>query len=307
MDDTTGLTGGGGTGKRVMLPAWFVKHRRAGFAILMNVCITILALACAVHAKKENGLIGAQKESVGAYVFALIVSLITLPIEWAVDRRNPEMTKDLRFDLAGALIALAIIRLESTRQVGGYSLEGTSCRGMYFETENTHFQVAIDLFFFVSFLGAKLVGRTGSRELAMLVMADIVDFIELTFSMANFTSTSADGVTVVSCNIANKISGSTCNAVVAFTFIFALVTLLLQRAEGPGQKALNALVQGLFVHIPLIAIRLAIPLSESNQTSFNLIFIVKNIVELVACIMDFLDAGSEVRNGGGSGDYDNLN
>ena len=84
-----------------------------------------------------------------------------------MDRRNPEMTKDLRFDLAGALIALAIIRLESTRQVGGYSLEGTSCRGMYFETENTHFQVAIDLFFFVSFLGAKLVGRTGSRELCV--------------------------------------------------------------------------------------------------------------------------------------------
>ena len=137
----------------------------------------------------------------------------------------------------------------------------------------------------------------------MLVMADIVDFIELTFSMANF-QISQEGV--ISCNIANKISGSTCNAIAAFTFIFALVTLLLQRAEGPGQKALNSLVQGLFVHIPLIAIRLAIPLSESNQTSFNLIFIVKNIVELVACIMDFLDAGSEVRNGGGSGDYDNL-
>ena len=137
---------------------------------------------------------------------------------------------------------------------------------------------------------------------AMLVMADIVDFIELTFSMASITS--VDGA--VSCTVAIK--GSTCNAIVAFTFIFALVTLLLQRAEGAGQKALNALVQGVCVHIPLIAIRLAIPLSESNQTSFNLIFIVKNVVELVACIMDFLDAGSEARNGDGGGtDYDNLN
>ena len=108
---------------------------------------------------------GAAKESVGAYVFALLVSLITLPIEWAVDRRDKEMTKDLRFDLAGALIALAIIRLESTRQVGYSKLEPVACRGMYFETENTHFQVAIDVFFFIAFLGAKLVGRTGSREL----------------------------------------------------------------------------------------------------------------------------------------------
>jgi len=299
MDDSTALTSGTMSGKRVMLPAWFVKHRRAGFAILINVCITVLALACAIHAKKNNGEMGAAKESVGAYVFALLVSLITLPIEWAVDRRDKEMTKDLRFDLAGALIALAIIRLESTRQSGTIT---DTCRGMYFETDHTHFQVAIDVFFFIAFLGAKLVGRTGSRELAMLVMADIVDFIELTFSMASITS--VDGA--VSCTVAIK--GSTCNAIVAFTFIFALVTLLLQRAEGAGQKALNALVQGVFVHIPLIAIRLAIPLSESNQTSFNLIFIVKNVVELVACIMDFLDAGSEARNGDGGGtDYDNLN
>lgn len=109
---------------------------------------------------------GAPKESVGAYVFALLVSLITLPIEWAVDRRDKEMTKDLRFDLAGALIALAIIRLESTRQVGYSPIEpGVACRGMYFETDHTHFQVAIDVFFFIAFLGAKLVGRTGSREL----------------------------------------------------------------------------------------------------------------------------------------------
>lgn len=89
------------------------------------------------------------------------------------------MTKDLRFDLAGALIALAIIRLESTRQIGGYSLEGTPCRGMYFETENTHFQVAIDVFFFISFLGAKLVGRTGSRELYVIYQA----FVWFLFSL----------------------------------------------------------------------------------------------------------------------------
>jgi hypothetical protein len=295
-----------GGGKRVMMPEWFVKHRRAGFAIGINVCITILALACAVHAKKNNKTeLGGQHEATGAYVFAMIVSVITLPIEWAVDRRNPEMTKDLRFDLAGALIALAIIRLESTRQIGGYSIQGTKCRGMYFETENTHFQVAIDVFFFIAFLGAKLVGRTGSRELAMLVMADIVDFIELTFAMTSFTGVKGDAADPVLCNVAIK--GPTCNAIVAFTFIFALVTLLLQRAEGPGQKALNALVQGIFVHVPLIAIRLAIPISQSNQTSFNLVFILKNVAELVTCVMDFLDAGSEVRNGGGSGGYDNLN
>ena len=44
-------------------------------------------------------------------------------------------------------------------------------------------QIAIDLFFFIIFLGAKLVGRSGTREVAMMVMADIVDLIELTFSM----------------------------------------------------------------------------------------------------------------------------
>ena len=41
-------------------------------------------------------------------------------------------------------------------------------------------QIAMDLYFFCVFLGAKMVGRNGSRDLALLVMADIVDFIELT-------------------------------------------------------------------------------------------------------------------------------
>ena len=39
-------------------------------------------------------------------------------------------------------------------------------------------------FFFrlaLSLLQAKLVGRSGSREVALLIMADIVDFVELTF------------------------------------------------------------------------------------------------------------------------------
>jgi hypothetical protein len=275
-----------------------------------------LSLACAVHAKAHNKASkGTENEDlthevVGAYVLAMLICIVTLPIEWAVDRRNPEMTKDLRFDLAGALIALAIIRVESTRQSkpnGGTTGLGGPIRGLYFESniddenaknDTTHYQVAIDVFFFVGFLGAKLVGRTGTRELALLVMADIVDFIELTFAMASFDG---DGVGTL------VIAVSTCNAIVAFTFIFALVTLLLQRAEGPGQKALNALVQALLVHLPIIAIRMAIPISHNFETSFNLVFIFKNIVELIACIMDFLDAGSEVRNGGSAGSYDNLN
>ena len=131
---------------------------------------------------------------------------------------------------------------------------------------------------------------------------------------------------------------STRNAIVAFTFIFTLVTLLLQRAEGksgaafdvqaaapltracvaacccvaegwltaishccalvgPGQKALNALVQGLFVHLPIIIIRLSIPINEGGWPSFNAVFIAKNVVELFGCVYDFLEAGSQVKAG----------
>ena len=68
----------------------------------------------------------------------------------------------------------------------------------------------------------------------------------------------------------------------------------LLRDTGPGQKALNALVQGMFVHFPIICIRLAIPINEGGMPSFNAVFIVKNIVELISCAMDFLEAGSEV-------------
>ena len=37
------------------------------------------------------------------------------PRQLAVERRNKEITKDLRFDLAGAMIAYGIIRIEATR------------------------------------------------------------------------------------------------------------------------------------------------------------------------------------------------
>ena len=184
-----------------------------------------------------------------AYLLALFIALISLPIEWAVDRRSPELTKDLRFDLAGAMVALAIIRLEATRTIDN----------IYF-TSGVGLQIAIDMYFFVIFLGAKLVGRNGSREVALLVMADIVDFIELTYSMQGCGNTEP-------C-VWKSPAKSTKNAIVAFSFIFALVTLLLQRAEGPGQKALNALVQAIFVNFPIICIRLAIPLNEAGAIKF---------------------------------------
>jgi hypothetical protein len=302
-----------------MMPPWFIKHRRAVFSVLANVTVVILAIVCAhfgnVH--KDDG-----HQHWGAYLLAMIIALAALPIEWAVDRRNPELTKDLRFDLAGAIIALAIIRIEATRLPDAYDCSagegGRPCSSeipwkqcctdgqIYFKVDangNTKYrglQIGIDLIFFLVFLGAKLVGRHGSRELAMLVMADIVDFIELTFSMVQTIRDPSDGgqgfVLKLGC------APATSDAIVAFTFIFALVTLLLQRAEGPGQKALNALVQGLAVHLPIICIRLAIPLNEGNAPSFNVVFIVKNIVELVGCGMDFLDAGSEVRATGSSYD-----
>jgi len=189
-----------------------------------------------------------------------------------------------RFDLAGAMIALAIMRLEATRNYDN----------IYFKNQGTY-GVAFDLFFFCIFLGAKLVGRSGSREVALLIMADIVDFVELTFTIQFSQAVNADGTQVWQC------PESLQNAIIAFTFIFALVTLLLQRAEGPGQKALNALVQGIFVHLPIICIRMAIPITIEGAPSFNVIFIVKNVVELGACVLDFLEAGSEVKAGGAPG------
>lgn len=47
-----------------------------------------------------------------------------------------------------------------------------------------------------SVLQAKLVGRTGSREIGMLIMADIVDFIELTFAMRGHGCNSCNNVTL---------------------------------------------------------------------------------------------------------------
>lgn len=266
-DEGQSLTTGDVAARPQMLPAWFIGNRRMAFSIASNVAVCVLAAACAHNGRQEG-------ENWVAYLLALFVALITLPIEWAVDRRNPELTKDLRFDLAGAMIALAIIRLEATRHTDQ----------VYF-AKQTSFGVMIDLFFFCIFLGAKLVGRNGSREVALLIMADIVDFVELTF-MINATPNGASSWTCPT---------PTRDAIVAFTFIFALVTLLLQRAEGPGQKALNALVQGVFVHLPIICIRLAIPIAVEGMPSFNVIFIVKNIVELCSCVLDFLEAGAASR------------
>lgn len=202
----------------------------------------------------------------------MIITLVSIPVELVVERRNKDLTKDLRFDLSCALIAYGVIRIEATRNKDQ----------IYFAKRG--FQISMDLFFFFAFLGAKMVGRRGSREVAMLVMADIVDFIELTFSITGD-------------QLENTPSSPTIDAIVCFTFVFILVTLLIQRAETPGQKALNALVQGLLVHLPIIFIRCFIGLNESNMPSFNLIFIAKNVIELLANVMDFLEAGSSATRG----------
>lgn len=49
--------------------------------------------------------------------------------------------------------------------------------------------------------------------------------------------------------------------------------------------------------------RAAIPLNLEGMVSFNLVFIAKNVVELLGCAMDFAEAGSSALNGGG---YQNL-
>ena len=57
----------------------------------------------------------------------------------------------------------------------------------------------------------------------MLVMADIVDYVELTFSIKGDTYVQTP-------------SSATVGAIVFFTFVFILVTLVIHRAETPGQK-----------------------------------------------------------------------
>lgn len=57
----------------------------------------------------------------------------------------------------------------------------------------------------------------------MLVMADIVDYVELTFSIKGDS-------------YVKNPSPATVGAIVFFTFVFILVTLLIHRAETPGQK-----------------------------------------------------------------------
>lgn len=231
------------------------------------VCLFTLGIAAAAmdygHSNNENII---------AYIIAFLITVVAIPVELAVERRNKEITKNLRFDLAGAMIAYGIIRIEATRNKDQ----------IYFKHDS--FQIMMDLFFFFSFLGAKMVGRTGSREVAMLVMADIVDYVELTFSIKGDTYVQTP-------------SSATVGAIVFFTFVFILVTLVIHRAETPGQKALNALVQGGLVHLPIIFIRCFIGVNEQNMPSFNIIFIAKNIVELLSCVMDFLEAGSSATRG----------
>jgi len=249
-----------------ILPDWVLKWRRPVFSYVVSTMTMGLAIA-AIEIGHRNG------DNIIAYIIAFLITLISIPLECAVDRRNPELTKDLRFDLAGALISYGIIRMEATRR-------GT---GIYFSL--TSLQIFMDLFFFFVFVGAKLVGRSGTREVAMLVMADIVDFVELTFSIKGDSYISTP-------------SETTQDAIVAFTFIFILVSLLVHRAETPGQKALNAIVQGLLVHLPIIFVRSFIGIKEGGMPSFNVIFIAKNVVELMACIMDFLEAGTNASNNG---------
>lgn len=134
-------------------------------------------------------------------------------------------------------------------------------------------------------------------------MADIVDFIELTFSMQGWIGVDAEGGYK---HFPSEISSTTNNAIVAFTFIFILVSLLIQRAETPGQKALNAIVQGLLVHLPIICIRGAIGIQEAGMPSFNAVFIAKNVVELLACIADFLEAGNAVGGGESQASYEQV-
>eukprot|EP00040_Diaphanoeca_grandis_P002433 m.21635 g.21635 ORF g.21635 m.21635 type:complete len:269 (-) comp13489_c0_seq1:435-1241(-) len=250
-----------------ILPDWFLKWRRPVFSYVVSISTMGLAIACIQIGHQNN-------DNIIAYIIAFILALVCIPLECAVDRRNPELTKDLRFDLAGALIAYGIIRIEATRRADH----------IYFNPGKS-LQIFMDLYFFFVFVGAKLVGRTGTREVALLVMADIVDFVELTFSIRGD-------------EYVNKPTEATQDAIVCFTFIFILVTLLIHRAETPGQRALNAIVQGLMVHLPIIFIRGFIGIGEGAMPSFNVIFIAKNVLELMACILDFLEAGTSVSNSG---------
>ena len=50
------------------------------------------------------------------------------------------------------------------------------------------------------------------------------------------------------------------------------------------------------------AIRMSIPINEGGMPSFNAVFIAKNVVELLGCCYDFLEAGSQVKAGTASYD-----
>lgn len=88
----------------------------------------------------------------GAYYFAAALAVVGLVVEFFVDKRNPELTVDARFDLGIAFFAYAVIRLESTREMDN----------LYFRNEG--WALASDLFFFFGFVGAKLTSASASRE-----------------------------------------------------------------------------------------------------------------------------------------------
>jgi len=75
-------------------PAWVHDNKRKVFSIGSNVIVACIGIACA-----------ASNMFNAAYIVAIILCLVSLPIEYAVDKRSPDTTKDIRFDLGGAMVA----------------------------------------------------------------------------------------------------------------------------------------------------------------------------------------------------------
>eukprot|EP00038_Savillea_parva_P008297 m.176044 g.176044 ORF g.176044 m.176044 type:complete len:288 (-) comp14098_c0_seq1:57-920(-) len=271
-----------------VLPDWFVKYRRPVFARAVAGITMILAIVGADVGHKHQ-------ENYGLYVVGFFLTLIGLIMEYVVERRNDGDEMAIRFDLSLALLSYGLMRIQAT----------ATENEIYFEVDG--FQTAMDLYFFLAFLGAKLVGRTGSREIGMLIIADIVDFIELTFAMRGHGCNTCDNGGTITTSCQFNPSRETKNAIITFTFVFILVTIfVIRRADTAGQKSVNAITQGLFVHFPIICVRAAIPLNLEGMVSFNLIFIAKNVVELLGCAMDFAEAGNSALTSGGATGYQNL-
>lgn len=220
----------------------------------------------------------------GAYIFATILAIASVLVELAVDKRNPELSQSGRFDLGLTFIAYGIIRLESSMVKTSTIDDQTTEYDFHLFFDDPSFALASDLFFFFGFVGAKLFNPRSSREVALLVMASIVDYCELTYSIRQFKP---DGTVV-------PLNQPTIDAILAFTFIFMCATPVLSRMETQGQKSLNALFRIIMVHLPIICVRAAIPIDEGGMTSFNAVFILKNVIELFVCVLEFLEAGASI-------------